>query len=368
MIDHDNIYNDFYEDEEESYPDFFIRWDNAVRKGKSPGYYEPEELTEIIEIYLSENDLKKARQAIEHALKLYVNDEELLYEIILLLNDYEQWNDLLALCKRYEKTSDVWSNGHKLNALLHLGMEEDAFHFFGTLKNRYAGDTESLNIIYQAMSEALLETDLFESSVEVVNEAIGIMGESIDFFWLQLQGFASMNEMEEVVKWADKIQKKKPLDPETWCYLGEIFEELNDMERSIDAYENAHSLEPDSPSFILNLVYAYEKNDNYSKALEKMKEFLHLQRGNYVAYIITSKICAQLEYWEEALSYINKAIEIVPGMTSLYLYKSSFFVHLNEVKKAKLTLEEGIENTDDPKGKGDLVRELFRLMKQYPSF
>ncbi|MDR2692489.1 MAG: tetratricopeptide repeat protein [Dysgonamonadaceae bacterium] len=365
MLDYDSIYNDFYEDEEESYPDFFIEWDNAVRKGKSPGYYEPEELTEIIEIYLSENGLKKARQAIEHALKLYVSDEELFYEILSLLNDYEQWNDLLALCERYKKTADVWSNGHKLTALLHLGMEEEAFHFFGTLKNRYADDDESLNIIYQAMSEALLEMDLFESSVEVVNEAIGIMGESVDFLWLQLQAFASMKETEDAVKWADKIQKKNPLDPETWYYLGEAFEELNDMERSIDAYENACSLNPGSPDLILSLVYAYEKNDNYGKALEKIKEFLHLQPGNYIAYIITSKICSQLEYWEEALAYINEAIGIMPEMASLYLYKSSFFIELNEIRKAKLTLEEGIEKTDDPKG--DLLRELSRLKEQYPN-
>ena len=128
MLDYDNIYNDFYENEEESYPDFFIKWDNAVRKGKSPGYYEPEELTEIIDIYFSENDLKKAGQAIEHALSLYVSDEELLYEIFLLLNDYEQWNDLLSLCERYKRTADVWCDGHKLIALLHLRMKGVFFH------------------------------------------------------------------------------------------------------------------------------------------------------------------------------------------------------------------------------------------------
>ncbi|MDR1631556.1 MAG: hypothetical protein LBR97_01500 [Dysgonamonadaceae bacterium] len=366
MLNYDNTYNNFYEDEEESYPDFFIEWDNAVRKGKSPGYYEPEELTEIIEIYLSENDMKKAKQAIEHALNLYVTDEDLLYEILLLLNDYERWNDLLALCERYKKTSDVWSDGHKLTALLHLGMEEDTFHFFSTLKNKYADDDESLNIVYQAMSEALIETDLFESSIEVINEAIETIGEHIDFLWLQLQAYASMEEKEEVIQWADKIQKLNPLDSETWYRLGTTFQELDDMERAIDAYENAHSLDSTSINLVLSLIYAYEKNGNYNKALEKSKEFLYLQPGNYFANIITSKICSQLENWDEALVYINEAIRIVPEMSSLYLYKSSFFMHLEEVKKAKLTLQEGIEKTDDPKG--NLIKELVRLNEQYPNF
>jgi tetratricopeptide (TPR) repeat protein len=366
MLDYDNIYNNFYEDEEESYPDFFIEWDNAVRKGKSPGYYEPEELTEIIEIYLAENDQKKANHAIEHALKLYMADEDLLYEILLLLNDYEQWNDLLALCEQYKKTADVWGDGHKLTALLHLGMEEDAFHFFATLKNKYAEDDEALNIVYQAMGEALIEMDLFESSVEVIREAIDIMGEDIDFYWLQLQSFASMNDKDEVTKLADKIQKIDPLNAESWYRLGVAFQEIDDWEKAIDSFEYAHSLNSTSRNNMMSLVYAYEKNGNYHKALEKIKEFLNLYPDNYVVSILASKICSQVENWEEALKYINDAIKLVPAMESLYLYKSSFFLHLEEYKKAKLALEEGIERTDD--SEGDLTKELSRLNKKYPNF
>jgi tetratricopeptide (TPR) repeat protein len=365
MLDYDNIDNDFYEYEEEPYPDFFIKWDNTVRKGKSPGYYEPEELTEIIDIYLSENDLKKAMHAIDHALNLFMTDEGLLDEILSLLNEYEQWNVLLSLCERYKNTADGWSDGHRLTALLHLGMEEDAFHFFSTLKTKYAGDNESLNIVYQAMIEALIETDLFQSSIEVINEAIEIIGEHIDFLWLQLQAYASMEEKEKAIEYADKIQKINPLDTETWFRLGTVFQELNDMERAIDAYENAYSLDTASIDSILSLIYAYEINKNYGKALEKAKEYLHLLPDNCFANILAAKICSQLEYWEETLSYINTAIGIAPKTTSLYLYKSSFFIHLEEVKKAKSALEEGIAKTDDPEGK--LLRELFRLNKQYPN-
>jgi len=366
MLDYDNLYSNFYENDEEPYPDFFIEWDEAVRKGKSPGYYEPEELTEIIEIYLAENDHKRAKQAIEHALKIYVTDEDLLYEILLLLNDYEQWNDLLALCERYKKTADVWGDGHKLTALLHLGMEEEAFHFFGTLKDKYDDDDEALNIIYQAMDEALIEMDLFESAIEVMKEAIDVMGENIDFYWLLLQSFAALNEKEEVIKLADKIQKMDPLTAESWYRLGVAFQEIDDMEKAIDAFEYAHSLDSTSRNNIMSLVYAYEKNGNYNKALEKVKDFLHLYPDNYVIYIIASKICAQVENWEEALKYINDAIKLVPAMDSLYLYKSSFFLNLEEYKKAKLALEEGIERTDDPEG--DLTKELGRLNEKYPNF
>lgn len=360
---YDAFYEDYEDGGEESYPDFFVEWDAAVRAGQSPGYYEPEELAEIIEIYFSQDELKKARQAIEHALKLYANDKDLREQIFRALTEYEQWNDVLKLYERL-KIFDVWIDGHKLIALLHLGMEEAAFHFFAELKNQYADNHEDLNIAYQAMGEALIETDLFKSAVEVINEAIGIMGENIDFLWLLLNAYTLMEKKEEAVQCADKIQKMNPLDAGTWCRLGITFEELDDMDRAIDAYENARSLQPDSANLMMTLITAYEAHGNYNKALEKASEFLHMQPDNFRAYIILAQIYSDLENWDEALLHINKALDIIPGIYLLYLYKSSILQRLKETDKAKLTLQEGIEKTGDPKG--HLAVELTKLNEQNP--
>lgn len=364
MLDHDNNY--FLENGELPYPGFFIEWDKAVRTGKSPGYYEPEELTKIIEIYLAKNEHKKAGQAIEHALKLYVNDEDLLYDIFQLLSDYEQWTDLLALCERYKKTSDVWGDGHKLTALLHLGMEENAFHFFATLKDKYAEDDEALSIIYQSMGEALFEIDLFESTIEVVNEAIKIMGEDIDFYWLLLQPYASLGEKDEVLKIAEKIQNMDPLNAETWYRLGVSFEGISDWEKAIDCFEYALSLDPSAEKCIQNLMCAYEENGNYGKALEKMKDYLRLHPDDFAAYIFASKMSSQVDDWEETLEFINEAIKIAPEVDTLYLFKSSYFLHMQEYRKAKSVLEEAIRLTGDPDG--DLIKELNRINGEYSDF
>jgi tetratricopeptide (TPR) repeat protein len=364
MLDYDNIYNNFYENGKEPHPDFFIRWDETVRKNTPPGYYEPEEMTEIIDIYLSDDDIINARQAISHALVLHTNNEDMRYEICLLLHDYEQWNDLLTLCERYKQTADEWGNGYLLTALLHLGMEENAFHLFGTLKIKYAGNNSALNIVYQAMSEALIQTDLFVSAIEVSNEAIGIMGETIDFLWLQLHAVTAMENKEEAIKRADKIKKLNPLDAATWHHLGEIFQDLNDMERAIEAFENACALEQNSPNFVLSLMQAYKKNENYEKVLETARELIRLQPNNFEAYTATATICARLGKWDDAMAYIDEALRIMPEMMVLYLLKSTFFISMKELKKAKLTLEEGIEKADDPKG--DLLQHLVLLNERFP--
>ena len=362
----DSIYNFLDGELSESYPDFFFEWDEAVNSGKKPGFYEPEELTEIIEIYIINNQIKRARQAVNYALRIYSDDDELLYEILLLLNDYECWNDLLTICERYKQELDVWIDGHRLTALLHLGMEDESFILFRKLKTVYAEDKEDLSVIYQAMGEALCDVDLFESSIEVIREAIGIMEEDINFYWLQLQCYMELNDKEAVGKLAALILKLNPMDSQTWYRLGLSFQEIGDMEKAIDAFEYAQSLGHDPDEILKNLIYAYEKNRNFSKALEKAKEFLNLYPGSYAINMMAAMFSSRMKNWEEALKYVDEALRLMPDIASLYLYKSNFLLRLEEYKKAKLALLEGLKNTQD--SQGFLSKRLSKLNKQYPDY
>jgi len=363
-------YNFFYggsEESNETYPDFFFEWDNAVSSGKKPGFYEPEELTEIIEIYIINNQIKRAKQAINYAFRIYSDDDEILYEILLLLNDYECWNDLLTLCEQLKKDEpDIWIEGHRLTALLHLGMEDEAFIIFKRISAKLADNKEDLSIIYQAMGEALCDVDLFDSCIEVIQEAVENFDEDINFYWLQLQCYVSLNCKEEVLELADVILKLNPLDAVTWHRLGLSFQDIGDKERAIEAYEFAQSLGHDPEEVLMNLIYAYDKNKNFNKALEKTQEFLDIYPDSYVMTMMAAKLCSDMQNWNDALKYIDIALGLTPDIESLYIYKSNFLLNLEEYKKAKLTLMEGMKNTKD--SKGSLSRKLSKLNKKYPDY
>ena len=362
----DYYYNYSDGESDESYPDFFLEWDEAVNSGKKPGFYEPEELTEIIEIYIINNEIKRAKQAINYALRIYSDDDELLYEILLLLNDYERWNDLLDICEQYGEESDVWIDGHRLTAMLHLGVEDEAFLLFKKLKAKYAEDNEDLSITYQAMGEALCDVDLFDSCIEVIQEAIDTLEEDINFYWLQLQCYVSLECKEEVAELAEVIQKLNPLDAGTWHRLGLFFQDIDDREKAIDAFEYAKSLGYEPEEILMNLIFIYDKNKNFNKALEQAKEYLKLYPESYVINMMAAKLSSLMENWKDALNYVDEALKLIPEMESLYLYKSNFLIHLEEYKKAKQALKEGLKNTKD--SQGYLSKKLSKLNKQYPDY
>jgi tetratricopeptide (TPR) repeat protein len=353
--------------EERSYPDYFIKWDSATRRGKLPfGLITPDDLLNIITIYLEEDNVEKARYAIEYAFAVY-GDDEVLSDILVMLNEYGLWNDLLTFCDRFRKEDESVENEcHRLIALVHLGMEEEAFYLFGILKKKYGGtgDIEMLGMIYLAMSEALLDVDLYKSCDEVTIEAMRVLGEECDFLWIRLQCLVALRDRDTMHLVAGKIQKLCPFDAETWHDLGDAYKEIGDMGTAIDAYEFACSLGQDKGN-LFDLIIAYNENGNYEKAFDRMTEYFERYEGSYMTYFTAARLCAQLERWADALYYINFAIEEEPAVDSLlYIYKSAFLVSLDELDGAKDAILEGLRNTEDSGGR--LKEILTEMNKKFP--
>ena len=354
--------NDDYIDYEDL-PDFFENFNDSLQKGVSPGYYDPDELCEIADIYFGEEKLEEGKYAINYALKIYPENEDMIYDLLLLLNDYELWNDLLTLSEKYSDIFAVWADGYKLASLLHLGMEEDAFLHFKKLKTKYADDIEELSMIYQAMAEALYEVDLYDASIEVIEEIIPIVDRpDVDLLWFELQAFAALGDRENVIKLGFLIQYLKPMDAENWSRLGNIYKEIDDTKRSIEAFEFAQSLGIEGSSNLLNLIYAYEKNGNYTKALQKVDEYLSEYPSSYLVNLLAINICLEIENWSEGLKYVENAIKLEPQIESLYLYKCKFYLQQGENIKAIKALEEGINKVPDRSG--DLKKQLKKLKKK----
>lgn len=357
MYDSDN--DDNYINNEE-FPAFFENFNNSLKKGISPGYYEADELCEIAEIYFIDDKLDEGKYAINYALNMYPENEEMIYELLLLLNDFEQWNDLLTLSEKYGNLGEVWADGHRLTSLLHLGMEEDAFQFFKKMKSKYADDNENLSIIYQAMAEALYEVDLYDASIEVIEEILPVIGEDTDLLWIELQSLVATGDKESVIELGNTIQNLNLMDAETWNRLGGIYKEIKEIKKSIDAYEFAQSLGTKDPNNLLNLIYAYENNGNYSKALQKADEYLAKYPDSYIVNLLAINICTEIENWSEGLKYVNNAIKIAPQEESLYLYKCKFYLRLGENLKAIKALEDGIDKIPNSNN-GELKKQLKKL-------
>jgi hypothetical protein len=367
MLDFDHLFDlPEEEDPEEDYPDYYYDWDKAVSEQQKPGFFDSDELVDIIEIYVTNRDMDKVYYAIDYATNLYSDDEDLLYDILLIFDDNELWNDLLNYSEKWMEKAGIWAEGHKLTALLHLGLEEESFQFFRHLKRKYAKDKESLKTIYQAMAESLLDVDLYDAVIKVVDESNKKTGENPELDELVMQSYVISNNKEKVCEIADKILKEKPLDGDLWLDMGNAFNDTEIYDRAIEAYENAHSLGRMTHQSMLNLIFAYQHSGSPAKALEKAMEFLKITPFRILFTLAAVKICSESKLWEEAINFLDEAINLEPDKCYLYYQKSRYLLELEEIKKAKQVLLEGIRKTADPEG--ELIKEFKRVESEFPDY
>ncbi|GHT76150.1 hypothetical protein FACS189413_11550 [Bacteroidia bacterium] len=362
-------FEDIYQDNtpQEPYPDFFEEWDEALSAGRSPRFLDSEEICEVIDIYFDEGELEKARKSIRYALTFYPNDVDMVADILLILNDFEMWEDLLTIADDYQKQADVWLDVHRLSALLHLGMEEDAFAAFRRQQKKYEANKDDLSILYQAMGEALNDVDLFDAAIDVMDEAIRRMGIQVEFYWLQLRAYVLMEDKDKSLELANKIEHTSPMDGDSWHRLGLLYaEDLEEPEKAIDAFEFAESLGYNDPENLIQLIALYEKYGVYVKALEKLNDYLGRFEANSMIHLMGVAICSKLENWKEALKYVNAALRYTPDFPALYLYKSNVLYLLGEPQKAKSALEEGLTKTIDEEERSELRKELIKLREEFP--
>jgi tetratricopeptide (TPR) repeat protein len=356
------------EDQDELFSEAFIRWDDDEAAGVPHGYFEPDELCEIIETYFTLEKTDEAQAAIKYAVKMYPDNEFLIFEVMDLLYEYELWNYLLTLTIDYRDVDKAWVEAHRIASLLHLGMEEDAFGRFGEAKKKYAHDKESIIYLYEIVSETLKDIDLYESAVLVVKEILPQIhaNRSVDLRWIMFESYLAMGDKKRVLELGEQIAKSNPMSAETWSHLGSAYKEINEIEKAIEALEFAVTLGKDDALDIIHLIYAYKENGNFLKALEKTDEYIAQSPDDYFMNLLGANISLEIEDWERALVYTGNALKIDPGLSFLYIYKSRCLLHLGEIKKAINILKEGLKYSDDETG--EIKKQLEKLRRDYPEY
>ncbi len=127
-----------------------------------------------------------------------------------------------------------------------------------------------------------------------------------------------------------------------WNLLGLSFQNLHQIEKSINCFENALGLNPKNFSALNNLGLSYKKLRNYFKAKEYLLKSVELNAKYINALVNLGNIKNETYFFDDALYYYNKALSINKDLPLIHLNVSSVYQSINKIEKAKEHLEKAI--------------------------
>ena len=127
-----------------------------------------------------------------------------------------------------------------------------------------------------------------------------------------------------------------------WNLIGLSFQNIHQIEKSINCFENALGLNPKNFSASNNLGLSHKKLKNYNKSEECLLRSIELNPKYINALVNLGNLKNETYFFDNAISYYNKALSLNENLPIIHLNMSSVYQSLNKTNEAKEHLNKAI--------------------------
>lgn len=146
----------------------------------------------------------------------------------------------------------------------------------------------------------------------------------------------AMNQLKEVIK-------KNRENVEAYLLCGEIYTELKNLEKSIQAYSQAITIEPKYVNSYYKRGLTYSALKNYHAAIADFNQLISLDQNYAEAYNARGSARKVIGDFDGAMFDYNQAIAIRPNYAEAYLNRGMLHYSLGEQMKASQDYQEAVK-------------------------
>jgi len=366
----------FSMDEESN--DIIKRYEQFL-SGTAKGYFDVEELENIVEYYLRSGRTKDCTKAIDFGLKLHPNNSALKTKrakIYLITGDDKKAYrvlDSLAESTDYEVLL------LKIEVLLKLGRQGEAKLLSDKLVEDESDDLDNvcLDIAYIYLGERE-----FDYGLELLEKGYKFNNKNTELLYELAFCYEQIDNLEQAISINLQIIDIDPFANEAWFNLGQLYFAQMDFTKALEAYEYAMAIdENDSLTcvqkahvhFQLNqfeeaietyqeykklttygywqtdifIAECYEKMEKYEESILYYKQSLDAHPENYDALTGIAICLLEQEKFAESLPYIEQALVLNPDAADAWVYMAESYIGMEDVDNALLSYIKSISIDPD---------------------
>lgn len=349
--------------------------------GTATGYFDVEELENIVEYYLRHGRTKDCTKAVDLGLRLHPNNNALKTKrakIYLATGDDQK---AFRVLDSLTETTDYEVIMLKIEVLIKLERQKEAKILCNKL---IAADTDDLDnvcldiaYIYLAQAEYAVALELLEKG-EKFNPKNAELLYELAFCYEQNENF------DRAIAVNKRIIDIDPFANEAWFNLGQLYFALQEFPKALDAYEYALAIDENDTltcvqkahvQFQLNqfkdaietyleykkmstygfwqtdifIAECYEKLEKYAESISYYKLSLEAHAENYDALTGIAICLLEQEKFQESIPYIQQALALNEDASDAWVYMAEANIGIDDVDNALLAYLKAISlDADQP--------------------
>lgn len=290
------------------------RYEEMVGEGECV-YFDSEEFGMIIDYYTQNDEIEKARQAVDLAMIQHPLDESLRIknarQFLLESNPKEAYEILRHVERIDDSDPDYFLTlGSCLAA---LGKSQDAIDTYLEALPFFEEDekNELYNAIafeYQHLQKHDLALSYYKKSLAICHDA-----DHLDQLYHEIRScFLAQGKKEECIAFFQHRVDKNPLDSKAWASIGDFYRLMNQYEDSIDPYEFALSIDPKDLWANMHLGNIYYDLGRYREAIDTLNEALRNGVDSSMIRTSLGDCYYRMDDLQTAEEHYQKAVESSP--------------------------------------------------------
>ncbi len=221
----------------------------------------------------------KAQEHFELALKLKPNDYDTIYNlgyIALSLKDYNRAKKLfLSILSDEKEESDLLFNlGYIENQKDNLAAAKDYMYKATQIspeKKAYKKVYQDiLEIYFNQTNDMNLVTEMLDLSLEL----LVVYPDDENIIYRTALAYAQLGDWENSVNYCERLYNKNPNSYKACNQFGLALFCKGEMHEAIEMYEHAIEIAPNEADTYINLVYAYDKSQDETSAINLANEII----------------------------------------------------------------------------------------------
>ncbi|BEU01759.1 lipoprotein [Agarivorans sp. OAG1] len=265
-----------------------------------------------INILESSGNLKEAVALSNRAVKLYKNNQRLLFV-----------HSVLQL-----KAGDAVASQDALNNLDANQMNTPAVlqqqGYIYLVQENWPAATDTFNKLYEAypstqtanlLIKSYKEADKIEQAVAFIRQAIDVHGEAAKPLQLQLAELQMKANPQQAIEEYQAIIKDQPDNFVAWNNLAWVYHDLNEFEVALTYAKQAHQLKPDIPQVKDTYGYMLLKSGKVVEATKALEDSYKQDASNEVGLHLAEALIANKQT-KEAKQLLDGLINIEPELAN----------------------------------------------------
>ena len=311
MFDDDNFMDDDLDVKE-----LVDRFEKMVKQHQSC-YFDADELNVIVEHYLQQNNIKRANQAADIAVKYHPNNpiisiikaKQLLANsnakeaLTTLKNADLDRNDAdyqLTLAACY---SELGEHQKAINAYMKAA-KEFGFRDCEDIYNFIALEYENLGDMENALKFLILGLD---------------RAEDLDNQYFEIRNcYSFLHRMDDALAFFRKEIDKNPYSVSAWMALGNCYVRLGDLDNAIEQFEYALAIDPHYKKGYVDIATAYNELDRFNETIALVEEAKRYSAESALLLCLYGEAYAKLGDNEKALKIYQKAMKMDDKLPEAY--------------------------------------------------